>query len=485
MKLSLLAPLLLSLSASASAFETPKTASAVLTAKDGDLRLASTGTVTFSDFPQPKESEPFVLIDPDKKFQTMLGIGGALTDAAADAFASLDAKSQEQVVKAFYDPKDGIGYTLARTNIASCDFSSATYAYVADGDKALKTFDIAHDRDHRLPLLRRAAAAARGQLTLFASPWSPPAWMKDNGNVLHGGHLKPEYYQTWANHYAAFIRAYEKEGVRVWGVTIQNEPMASQIWESAIYTAAEERDFLKNYLGPTLAKNGLGDRKILVWDHNRDLMYQRAQTIFDDPEAAKYAYGIAYHWYEDWAGGQPLHDNVRRVAEAYPDKPLFFSEGCACPDDPQKTMKLDDWSLGEQYGREMIRDFNNGTTAWTDWNVMLDEKGGPNHVGNFCYAALHIDTKTGALHYTNIYPYMGQFSKFIRPGARRVAVAPSRDALLATAFLNLDGSLAVVVMNQGDKAVDYRLWIRGKGAAGAPASAPPHSIETFVLLQHD
>ncbi|MBI3630612.1 MAG: glycosyl hydrolase, partial [Candidatus Rokubacteria bacterium] len=183
-------------------------------------------------------------------------------------------------------------------------------------------------------------------------------------------------------------------------------------------------------------------------------------------------------WYEDWAGGQPLHDNVRRVQEAYPDKPIFFSEGCACPDDAAKTMKTGDWSLGEQYGREMIKDFNSGTVAWTDWNVMLDEKGGPNHVGNYCYAALHIDSKTHALTWTDIYPYMGHFSKFVRPGARRVAVAPSRDALASTAFLNPDGTLAVVVMNGGDKAVDYRLWLRGKAAA---TSAPPHSIATFVV----
>lgn len=475
--LRLLAAVLL-LPPSALAFDSPRSAVEYLTAEGTADRLTPVGSLAFADFPQPKESEPFVLVDPDKKFQTLLGIGGALTDAAADAFATLPPEKQAAVVRAFYDPKDGIGYTLARTNINSCDFSSMTYTYVAENDKALRTFDVAHDRDHRLPLIRRAMAAARGELTLFASPWSPPAWMKDNGDMLHGGKLKPEYDQAWADYYVRFIRAYEKEGVRVWGVTIQNEPMATQIWESAVYTAAEERDFLKNYLGPTLKKAGLGDRKILVWDHNRDLMYQRAETIFDDPEAAKYAYGIAYHWYEDWAGGQPLYDNVRRVAEAYPDKPLFFSEGCACPDDPKKTIRLEDWALGEQYGREMIRDFNNGTTAWTDWNVMLDEKGGPNHVGNYCYAALHIDTKTGDLHYTSIYPYMGHFSKFLRPGARRVAVAPSRDALRATAFLNRDGSLAVIVMNPGGAALDYRLWIRGRAA---PASAPAHSIATFVL----
>ena len=453
----------------------PRTADVWATARGTALRLTSTSTLTFADFPQPLETQPFVLIDPEKKFQTIIGIGGALTDAAADVFASLPKDKQQEVIAKFFDPERGIGYSFARTNMNSCDFSSASYTYVAEGDKELKTFDIAHDRQNKIPLIKAAIAAAGGKLTLFASPWSPPAWMKDNNNMLHGGKLKPEYDQAWANYYVKFIRAYEKEGVPVWGMTIQNEPMASQSWESCVYTAEDEKNFLKNYLGPTLAKAGLGDRKILVWDHNRDLMYQRASAIFDDPEASKYAYGLAYHWYETWSGGLPLHDNVRRVAESYPDKPVLFTEGTIENFDPTR---LDDWSLGERYGREMILDFNNGAAAWTDWNVLLDEKGGPNHVGNYCFAALHVDEKTKALHYTNIYQYMGHFSKFVRPGARRIAAVPSRDALLTTAFLNTDGSLAVVVMNQTDKPIDYSLWIRGRAAM---TTSLPRSIATFVV----
>lgn len=453
----------------------PKTATVYTTAEGTPLRLTSTGTLTFTDGVQPLETEPFIQVDPTKTFQTMIGIGAALTDASADVFARLPEKEKDAVIKAFFDPKAGIGYSFARTNINSCDFSSATYSYVADGDKELETFDVAHDRRNRIPMIKRAIAAAGGTLKLFASPWSPPAWMKDNDTMLHGGKLKPEYDQTWANYFVKFIRAYEREGVPVWGVTIQNEPMASQKWESCIYTADDEKNFLKNYLGPTLKEAGLGDRKILVWDHNRDLMYQRASAIFDDPEAAKYAYGLAYHWYETWSGGKPLHDNVRRVAESYPDKPLLFTEGTIEKFDPAR---LDDWSLGERYGREMIADFNNGTAAWTDWNVLLDEKGGPNHVGNYCFAALHVDGKTGALHYTNIYDYMGHFSKFVRPGARRVAAAPSREALKTTAFLNQDGSLAVVVMNDGDEPIGYRLFLGGRAA---PATSLAHSISTIVL----
>ncbi|MFI5350705.1 MAG: glycoside hydrolase family 30 beta sandwich domain-containing protein [Elusimicrobiota bacterium] len=462
------------LAAAATARGEDKTVAVWTTARNTPMRLTSTGTLTFSDFSQPKEDEPFVLVDPDKKFQTMIGIGAALTDAAADVFAALPSAKKKVVVEKFFDPERGIGYSFARTNMNSCDFSSMSYTYVAEGDKELRTFDVAHDRQNKIPLIKAAIAAAGGKLTMFASPWSPPAWMKDNNDVIHGGKLKPEYYQSWANYYTKFIRAYEREGVPVWGITIQNEPMASQTWESCIYTADEEKNFLKKYLGPAMAKAGLGDRKILIWDHNRDLMHQRASVIFDDPEASKFAYGLAYHWYEG-DNAQPLNDNVRRVAESYPDKPLIFSEGTIEDFD---AARLDDWSLGERYGREMIRDFNNGTAAWTDWNLMLDERGGPNHVGNYCMAALHVDSKTHTLRYTNIYEYMGHFSKFVRPGARRVAASSSKDGLLATAFLNMDGSLAVIVMNAGDQPIGYSVWIHGRGA---PTTALPRSISTLII----
>src|SRR5438270_3537930 len=154
--------------------------------------------------------------------------------------------------------------------------------------------------------------------------------------------LKPEFHQAWANYYTKFIKAYQNEGIPIWGITVQNEPMATQRWESCIYTAEEERDFLKHYLGPTMRRAGLGDKKIIAWDHNRDLVYQRASTILTDPEAAKYVWGIGYHWYEPWRGGAPMFDNVKLVRDAFPDKSLLFTEGCA---DSFNRQKVHDWSL--------------------------------------------------------------------------------------------------------------------------------------------
>ena len=445
------------------------------TAEKSDLRLKQTDTVAFKSVGQPKETQICVFVDPGRQFQTFLGIGGALTDSSAETFAKLPKQKQREFIDAHFDEQRGIGYKLARTNIHSCDFSSGSYTYVDEGDKELKSFSIDHDKQYRIPFIKEILAATKGQLNIFASPWSPPAFMKDNNDILHGGKLKPEFYQSWANYYAKFIRAYQAEGIPIWGLSIQNEPMATQKWESCIYSAEEERDFLKNFLGPTLSRAGLGDKKIIAWDHNRDLIYQRVSTLLADPKAAKFVWGIGYHWYEPWSGGDPMFDNVRLVHEIFPDKHLIFTEGCVDSFDPKR---LGEWKFGEQYGRSMIHDFNNGTVGWTDWNILLDERGGPNHVANFCFAPVHADTKTGELTYLSSYYYIGHFSKFIKPGARRIASSPSRSQLLSTAFLNPDGKTSVVVMNPTDKPAPYWLWVTGDAAE---VNSPPHSIQTLVF----
>jgi len=452
-----------------------KEVSVYTTAQNTDYRLTKTGTLTFTAKAQPEEGDFSVFVDPSQTFQTMLGIGGALTDASAETFYKLPKDKQKEFLAAYYDQGKGIGYTLARTHIQSCDFSTESYSYVKDGDRELKTFDISHDEKYRIPFIKEAIAAAGGKLTLYASPWSPPAFMKDNNNVLRGGQVLQEYKQSWANFYVKFINAYQKAGIPVWGLTVQNEPMAAQTWESCKYTAEEERDFVKYYLGPTLQKSGLANKKLIIWDHNRDLLYQRASTFLEDPEAAKYVWGIGFHWYETWSNAGPQFENVRLTHQAFAGKNLLFTEGC---NERYDANKVNDWALGERYGQSMINDFNAGTVGWTDWNVLLDEKGGPNHVGNYCFAPMHANINTGALTYTNSYYYIGHFSKFIRPGAKRIASSASRDKLITTAFRNTDGTIAVVVMNKTEEKIDYLLWIKGMATK---VTSNPHSIATLLV----
>jgi glucosylceramidase len=445
------------------------------TAEKTNLRLAETGRHDLTTFEQPLETEVAVFVNPLHTFQTFLGIGGALTDASAETFAKLPADKQEELLRAYYSSNNGIGYTLARTNINSCDFSSASYTYVNDKDDNLNSFSIEQDRKFKIPFIKRARQMAGEPFNLYVSPWSPPAWMKDNGNMLQGGKLLPLYRNAWANYFVKFINAYESEGIPVWGLSVQNEPMAKQRWESCIFTAEEERDFIKMHLGPALQKAGLGNKKLIAWDHNRDLVLHRAGIIYDDPEAAKYVWGIGYHWYETWTGSKMQHDNIKAVAAMYPGKNLIFTEGAI---EKFSFDRINDWTLGEKYGSSMINDFNSGTVGWTDWNVLLDETGGPNHVGNFCFAPVIADTRNGSLHYTNIYYYIGHFSKFIKPGAKRIASGSNRDKLQVTAFINPDSSIIVVIMNNSEENIKYKLNIADKGL---DVESLPRSISTIVV----
>lgn len=450
-----------------------QTADIYVTSKNSQDRLSHKGTLTFNEEVQPDEHTPTIILDKNKLFQTMVGIGGALTDASAETFYKMSKSKQQEILTALFDKEKGNGFCFNRTNIHSCDFSSGSYTYAeTPGDKELKNFSIEHDLKYKLPFIQAAMKTAGKDFSLFASPWSPPAWMKSNKNMLQGGKLLPEYHQTWADYFVRFVNEYSKNGVPVWGLTVQNEPMAVQPWESCIFTAKEERDFVKNYLGPTLHKAGLKDLRLMIWDHNRGIMYQRAKVVYDDPEASKYVWGTGFHWY---VGDH--FDNVRLVHDAFPDKGLIFTEGT------EASFNMDSvglWKWGEFFGKSMINDLNNWTQGWTVWNVILDETGGPNHVGNFCMAPIICDTKNDKLIYMNSFYYMGHFSKFIRPGAKRIVSSSNDDNLLSTAFLNQDGTIAVVVMNSTEKDIDFHTWMDEKSAE---YQIPAHSIITIVVKE--
>lgn len=451
----------------------PTTLQVHTTEQGAPTRLALTQTVRLTPGGPATDAQVSILVNPNQRFQTVLGIGGAITDASAEVFARLPAADQAQLLKAYFDPDAGIGYSLLRTTIHSSDFASASYTYVAEGDASLASFDIAPDRRHRIPMIRAAIQAAGGQLTTYASPWSAPGWMKDSGRMVQGGSLLPAFAPTWAQYITRFVQAYEQAGVPIWGLTVQNEPLARQTWESMIFSAEQERDFLRDHLGPTLARAGLGSRKLIVWDHNRDLIKHRADVILSDPEAAKYVWGVGFHWYETWDGSPPMHASVAATQQGWPGIHVLLTEATVEGFDPAR---LQSWPNAERYGRQIIGDFNAGAVGWTDWNILLDERGGPNHVGNFCFAPVHADTATGTLTFTPTFSYLGHFSKFIRPGAHRVSAVSSRTYLHTTAFLNPDGRLAIVVLNDSDKPVRYLVQI---GTAAVALTIPAHAIQTL------
>jgi glucosylceramidase len=444
------------------------------TAKDTNDRLSKKADLQFGHIPSERFNDnrlPSIFVDDHIQYQTIIGFGGAFTEAAAYTLSKLGPQNREKVFAAYFDSNEGNGYTLCRTHINSCDFSLGNYAYTeVDGDTNLTHFSLERDQKYLIPFIQEAMKITGTDLHIFASPWSPPAWMKTTGKMNQGGKLKPEYRSAWAKYYCRYIKEYQKLGIPIWGITVQNEPEATQTWDSCVYTAEEERDFVRDYLGPRLVKEGLSNVHLIIWDHNRNRMYERAKVVLDDPQAWPYVWGIGFHWYSG-----DNFDNVQMVHDAFPDKNLIFTEGCYWPFSMEN---IKNWDAGETYARSMIKDLNHWTVGWSDWNMLLDETGGPNHVSNFCLAPIIAETKNDVLHFMNSYYYIGHFSRFIRPGATRIICSSTLDDLEATAFLNKDGRIAVVVLNRSDHAIPFALKYQTKAVETA---SPAHSIETFIF----
>lgn len=408
-------------------------------------------------------------LDPTRQFQEIIGFGGGLTESSAWVLAQLSPEQRLEVIRRYYDPTEGIGYTLARTHINSCDFSLHMWALdETPGDYELHDFTLEPMRRWLMPLLHDAAAiTGPDRFKLVASPWSPPAWMKTNFRMDDGGSLRPEYRPSWARYYVKFVEAMRREeNLNIWALTVQNEPQAKQVWESCLYTPEQERDFVRDHLGPALAKAGLTDVKLIAHDHNRDILEAHADATLGDPATAKFVWGLGLHWYvsNDFAVSSRVHAK-------YPDKPILFTEGCW-----EGGENLGRWEHGEGYARQMIGDLSNWVAGYIDWNIVLDQRGGPNHVGNFCDAPVLVDTNTKEVRYTPAFFYIGHFSKFVQPGAHRIASSPGPAGLQSIAFANPDGSLVAIVLNDTEAAVSFTLSTPGELLA---CSIPARAIQTY------
>jgi len=408
-----------------------------------------------------------ITIEPKNQRQEILGFGGSFTEASSSIYKELDEEKKEEIIESYFG-ENGNKYSMARTHINSCDFSLGNYAHVEDeNDLELKTFSLERNKISLIPMINDALKKRKNNIRIMASPWSPPAWMKTTGEMNFGGKLKSEYRDTWADYYCKFIENCEKENVPIWGLSIQNEPEAKQTWDSCLYTAEEERDFIKNHLGPSLEKHNLLDRKVIIWDHNRDVMVERARTVLSDPDAAKYVWGTGFHWY---CGDH--FDNVQKVHDEFPDKQLIFTEGCQ-----EGGPHIGSWDLGERYATSIINDLNRWTVAWIDWNLILNEQGGPNHVGNYCSAPIIVDTRSQDLLYQSSYYYIGHFSRFILPGDKIINSKNTNDKIDVLSSINDQNIVNTVIQNKNESCVEINY---NRDNMNSVFTIPERSIITVV-----
>ena len=397
----------------------------------------------------PDIEYPVINIHPNIQYQTFHGFGGTFTEASAYCVKQLGEEKGQKLVNEFFS-EEGLQYTCGRVHLDSCDASLGNYSACNDpSDLSLNTFSLERDHQYLIPMIQKAQKVSVRPLTLMVSPWSPPAFMKTNGEKNHGGKLKEEYYSLWAKYICRFIKEYDKLGIHFSMLSLQNEPKAVQTWDSCIWTAAEEREYLRNYLYPELKRQGLDDIQILIWDHNKERTLERAIETISDEEMHQIIDGIALHWYSG-----DHFEELAMTREQFPDKRLVFSEGCV---EYSKFSKNDHLAHARMYAHDIIGDLNHGADTFIHWSLVFDQNGGPNHVNNLCEAIIMCDTDKKE--YTKLLPYyyIGHFSRFIKPSAVRIGLSRFSQELEATAFHNPDRSIAVVVMNTTDRDIPFTL----------------------------
>ena len=428
----------------------------------------------FPDVNEKEREKELVNLYPQVRYQTIAGFGGAFTDSAGYMFAQMPPHLQDRLIDDYFSP-EGLGYTIGRTSVDSCDFSLECYASCdTPGDMQLDGFDVSRAQKYMLPLLRRANQKAAQPIKMMLTPWTPPAWMKTNGSRLRGGMLKEEYYGLWAEYICRFIKQYQADGVDVCAVSSQNEPKAVQTWDSCLLSGTQERIFIRDHLYPALCRHGLDQLKVLIWDHNKERAFDRACETINDEVMDSIVDGVAVHWYSG-----DHFEALQMIRERYPDKLLVFSEACV---EYSIYAEPDHLRNAQMYAHDIIGNLNHGLNAFIDWNLVLNEQGGPNHVGNYCDAPMMYDTRTGVLTKNLSYDYIGHFSRYIKPGAVRIGMSRFDTGLEVVAAQNPDGSIAVVTLNRQPKDVSFFLRL---GDKVWPVQQPAQSISTCVITAQE
>lgn len=421
-----------------------------------------------------------ISINPQEKFQKITGFGGSFTQSSAYLMNKLSAANRKKIIDGYFST-NGANYSLTRTHINSCDFSTHQYAYnTTAGDTSLNQFDISEDEKGIIPMIKEAQKASKHGFKLIASPWTAPPWMKDNNNWV-GGKLLPKYYDTWALYFSKYFTSFKKHNINFWGITVENEPHGNgNNWESMLYSPKEMTDFVEFHLGPKLEKDGYGKIKILGYDQNRAGVKEWVDEMYRSSNASKYYAGLAVHWYEstyDYFG-----EALQYAHKKNPSKHLINTEACIDSDVP--AWKNDSWYWSKEatdwgwdwasekekylhpkyapvfrYATDIIGCLNNYVDGWIDWNMVLNKQGGPNWFKNWCAAPVLVDENKDEVYFTPLYYTMAHFSKFIRPGATRIGFTNPDKDLMVTAAKNEDGSIAVVLFNPTEEAKEISLTL--------------------------
>jgi glucosylceramidase len=441
-----------------------------------------------------------ISIKPGEKYQKITGFGGSFTEASAYLLNKLSKTNRNKILQAYFS-REGAAYSLTRTHINSCDFSLSNYAYAnVPGDKKLENFSIEEDRKDLIPMIKEAMKFSKDGFKIIASPWTAPPWMKDN-NDWRGGKLLPEYNETWALYFSKYLQAYKKEGINIWGVTVENEPLGNdKNWESMHFTPEEMTAFVKEFLGPRLEKDGFSSIKILGYDQNRGEELEKwANVMYADENSSRYFDGMAVHWYASTYDYFP--QSLQFTHRLSPKKHLINTEACVDAEVPK--WKDDNWYWSKEatdwgwdwasekekylhpkyvpafrYAGDIIGCLNNYVDGWIDWNMVLDKQGGPNWFKNWCTAPVIVDPATDEVYFTPLYYVLTHFSKFIRPGALRIGFENPDKELMVTAAQNPDGSVAIILFNPGETEKPFHISMQQRQVT---ATIAPKAIQTVYI----
>ena len=439
-----------------------------------------------------------IKLDPNHRFQTITGFGGAFTEASASLLNKISQKNRDTIIQAYFS-EQGAHYSLTRTHMNSCDFSLNHYSYApVDDDRELKYFTIKEDKEDLIPMIKDALKASKDGFKILASPWTAAPWMKDN-KAWVGGKLLPRYYDTWALFFSKYIDAYREEGIDIWGFTVENEPLGNgNNWESMHFSPNEMTNFVQHHLGPKL-ENDKHDVKILGYDQNREHLSEWIDSMYSNEASSKYFDGTAIHWYASTYDVFPKELNYAH--NKAPNKYLIQTE--ACVDSQIPVWKDDAWYWKKEatdwgwdwaperdkhlhpkyapvnrYARDIIGCLNNWVDGWVDWNMVLNRQGGPNWFKNWCIAPVIVDSEKDEVYFTPLYYTMAHFSKYIRPKATIIDADNSDKELQVTAAQNLDGTIAVVVFNEGNIKKSFKLLI---GQKQSTITISGQSIQTILI----